>query len=199
VLIAAATTAAAETGRDVIEAVIGGTMLTLALTRPQLRWIRDGYRGKRAARLWSERLLTAFSFVMGGYAATALRIALLHQLDAEIDALLRGTAFFLFVYAWLTHFEPFVNEWRLRGGIGAAVLYTSLIPLLVAIGAVIALHTLVNRVYTSEIELLLMTIGCAGFGWLFYRWWKPLDELLDRLITRTPARSTKASRQAARR
>jgi hypothetical protein len=56
---------------------------------------------------------------------------------AESDALLEGAGLFLFVYAWLVHFEPFVREWHLRGGVGAAILYTGFVLAAVIVGGLL--------------------------------------------------------------
>jgi hypothetical protein len=52
-------------GRDVVVAIIGGTLLGLALTRPRLGWaqrLEESYR-------WSVEVVTTIvAFVMGGYA-----------------------------------------------------------------------------------------------------------------------------------
>jgi len=118
--------------RSVIVAIVGGTMLTLALTRPRLRWVERLTEDAESHRLWAERALTLFGLAMAGYAFTALFLVLHKQLGAEVDTMLRGAAYFLIVYAWLVHFEPFVAEWRLGGGLGAGIFYTGIafLPLL---------------------------------------------------------------------
>jgi hypothetical protein len=107
---------------DVVDTIIGGTMLTLALTRPRLRWVEELTDSHRSRRRWAERALTGFSFAMGGYAGTAVWIALYGRLGAETNALLEGAACFLAIYAGLVHFEPFVTEWDMAKGLGAVVL-----------------------------------------------------------------------------
>jgi len=106
----------------VILAIVGGTMLTVALTRPRLKWVERLTQGSESQRRWAERGLTALAFVMGGYAWATLFLTLQRQLDGQAAALLKGAGLFLILYAWLIHFEPFANEWRLRGGLGAVVL-----------------------------------------------------------------------------
>jgi hypothetical protein len=173
--------------REVIVAIVGGTMLTLALTRPRLRWVEQLTRDSERTRVWAERALTGFSFVMAGYAGFTLLGTLYKQLGAEFDALLRGAACFLFVYAWLVHFEPFVREWRLRGGVGAAVLYTGLLIAAMEIGGVIAEMTLGVSVIPDRIPFLLVTVvPIPVLGWLFYRWqeWptKSIAETFNELL-----------------
>jgi hypothetical protein len=75
--------------RSVVVAIVGGTMLTLALTRPRLRWVERLTEDSESHRLWAERALTIFAFAMAGYAWTALFLVLHKQLDSEIDAILR--------------------------------------------------------------------------------------------------------------
>ncbi|HEV7162594.1 MAG TPA: hypothetical protein VGN25_04995 [Solirubrobacteraceae bacterium] len=112
-----------------IVAIVGGTLLTLALTRPHLKWVERLTEHSRTTRLWAERALTFFSFVMAGYAATSVALVLQkQQINPELGALLKGTAWFLVIYAWLVHLEPFSNEWSLRGGLAACALYSGLSP-----------------------------------------------------------------------
>lgn len=152
-------------GREVIVAIIGGTMLALALTRPQLRWLKAVSAGQRSCRLWAERTLTAFSFAMAGYAAFALLLALHGQLRHEIDALLQGAAYFLAIYAGLVHYEPFVCEWRLGSGVRAFVLYIALVIPAFVLGAAIAtlmLSSLSARTYIA----ILVICGLGSVTWL---------------------------------
>jgi hypothetical protein len=168
--------------RSVVVAIIGGTMLTLALTRPRLRWVERLTEDSESNRAWAERCLTLFALVMGGYAWTALFVVLHKQLGSQIDALLEGAACFLVVYAWLTHFEPFVIEWRLGGGLGAGVLYTGLAFLAVVIGAIIAEVFLTSSLTFGDIRLVLISAVIAGGSWLFYKAWPRIDSFLDRLL-----------------
>jgi hypothetical protein len=172
----------------VIVAIVGGTMLTIVLTRPRLRWVEQLTADSEESRLWLERALTALSFVMGGYAATTLLLALHKQLGAESDALLRGAAGFLFVYAWLVHFEPFAHEWQLRGGLGAVALYTGLICPAITVGGVLAALTLDQHLIWSYVHLILLSAVPAAIGWLTYRFSATLflqaDRLLDGAISR---------------
>ena len=102
--------------RDVVVAIVGGTLLTLALTRPRLRWMERLTDQSKSQRLWAERGLTLLAFVMGGYAAASLLMVLHKQLGPQVNSLMFGAAVFLMIYAWLVHFEPFIAEWRLCGG-----------------------------------------------------------------------------------
>ena len=63
-------TAAAVNGREVIVAIVGGTMLTLALTRPRLGWIEELTKDSDRARLWAERALTGFLLEIGRASCT---------------------------------------------------------------------------------------------------------------------------------
>jgi hypothetical protein len=186
-----ATAAGAAEGHEVIVAIVGGTMLTIALTRPRLRWVDRLTEGSKPSRLWLERALTGFSFVMGGYAATTLLLTLHKQLGSESDALLKGVACFLFAYAWLVHFEPFVNEWRLRGGVGAVALYTGLIFPTAVIGGTLAGLALDHHLIFAEVHLVLLACLPAVFGWLIYRFYEPLYARLDRLTDRAIERTQK--------
>ena len=155
--------------RDVVVAIIGGTMLTLALTRPRLRWMEQLTEDSPTNRLWAERALTVLSFAMAGYAWTSLFIVLHKQLGAEIDTMLRGAACFMIVYAWLVHFEPFLAEWRLRGWTGAVVLYTCVAIFAASIGLVVADVMLLSSFTLQNLHFLSITGAVAVGGWLVYR------------------------------
>jgi hypothetical protein len=165
--------------RSVVVAIVGGTMLTLALTRPRLRWVERLTKDSERRRLRAERALTIFAFAMSGYAWTALFLVLHKQLGSEVDAMLRGAVFFLIAYAWLVHFEPFVAEWRLGGGLGAAVLYTGVATSAVAVGLIIAELLLTSSVTYS---LVLLSLGSTGASWLFYKLLPSFDSFTDRLL-----------------
>jgi hypothetical protein len=180
-LAAIARTATAAAGHEAVVAIVGGTMLTIALTRPRLRWVERLTEDSKPGRVWLERALTGFSFVMAGYAATTLLLTLHKQLGAESDALLNGAAWFLFAYAWLVHFEPFVNEWRLRGGVGAAALYTGLIFPAVVIGGTLAGVALDPHLIHAEVHLILLASVPAVLGSLVYWLYEPLYARLERL------------------
>ena len=160
-------------------------MLTLALTRPQLRWVARMPSSTKSQRLWAERALTGFSFVMGGYAATAVWMSLYGEFGSETNHLLEVAAYFLIVYAGLVHFEPFVNEWRLRTGAGALALYSSIAFSAAIIGSIIAEFSLRSHV-PADTRLAAITI-CATVGpaWLFYRYSARLDAALDRWLDTT--------------
>ena len=163
-----ATSAAASTltgAAQVIVALIGGTMLTLALTRPQLRWLRSATAGHRSRRLWAERAITGFSFVMGGYAAMSVLLVLYGQLGRDADALLEGAAYFLIVYAGLVHYEPFVCEWRVGSGMRAFALYIALVLPAIAVGAAIAIFMLSALSVRSGIAILTIC-GMGGVTWI---------------------------------
>jgi hypothetical protein len=90
--------------RDVVVAIIGGTLLALALTRPKFDWAE---RLEDSSRSTVEALITVVAFAMGGYAYGSLYIVLHRQLGGDIDKLLRGAGAFFLIYALSVHFEPF--------------------------------------------------------------------------------------------
>ena len=73
--------------RDVVVAIIGGTLLALALTRPKLDWVE---KLEDSSRSTVEALITVVAFAMGGYAYGCLYIVLHRQLGGDINKLLRG-------------------------------------------------------------------------------------------------------------
>ena len=155
--------------REVVVAIVGGTMLTLALTRPRLAWVEQLTKESDSARMWAERALTGFLLVMGGYAAVTLLVALHKQLGAETDRLLDGAGLFLFIYAWLVHFEPFVREWRLRGGAAAAVLYTGFVLAAVFIGGLLTEAALTRSFSWVEPRLAVAALLMVAVAWGLYR------------------------------
>lgn len=189
---AAATHPLAQTlnPRDVVVAIVGGTMLTLALTRPRLRWMEQLTEGSESNRLWAERALTVFAFAMGGYAWVSLFAVLHKQLGWEIDMVLRGASYFMIVYAWLVHFEPFAREWRLQGWRGAICLYTGVAIFAASIGVVLADILLQSSFTLENLRLPLLAGAVMGAGWLAYRTIPRLEAHMDRL---GPARETFAS------
>jgi hypothetical protein len=178
-------------GRDVIVGIAGGTMLSLALTRPQLRWVERLTEDSMTARLWAERALTFFSFVMAGYAATAVLLVLHKQLNAESDALLDGAAWFLMIYAWLVHLEPFSKEWNLSGGICTSILYTGFASSALIVGFSVASLVLTSSVDGGILQLLAKTAGITAFGWLLCRFGPDLMAATQRVLGREPPQPQK--------
>lgn len=172
--------APAANPRDVIVAIVGGTMLTIVLTRPRLRWVDRLTRDSELKRRWAERSLTIFAFTMGGYAWGALFMVLHKQLGAQASAMLKGSAVFFIVYGWLVHFEPFVAEWRLNGWLGAATLYTGIAFFAVSVGAVIA-DSLLASFGWADARLLSITAAFAGCTWIFYKLSPRLEAFAQRL------------------
>jgi hypothetical protein len=179
--------------RSVVVAIVGGTMLTLALTRPRLRWVERLTEDSESHRVWAERALTLFAFAMAGYAWTALFLVLHQQLGSEVDTMLKGAAFFLIVYAWLVHFDPFVAEWRLGGGFGATVFYTGVAISSVTAGLIVAEILLTSSVTYS---LVLVALGIAGVSWLFYKLLPRFDSFIDRLFGEEKDDSSKSTMES---
>jgi len=167
--------------RSVVVAIVGGTLLTLALTRPRLRWMERLTDQSKSQRLWAERGLTLLAFVMGGYAAASLLMVLHKQLGPQVNSLMFGAAVFLMIYAWLVHFEPFIAEWRLSGGVRAGVLYTGIAVLATIIGAAIA-EALLFSINGNRILLLAIGVGFAVCCWVVYRFLPRLESFMDRLF-----------------
>lgn len=167
-------------GREVIVAIVGGTLLTLALTRPHLKWVERLTEHSRTTRLWAERALTFFSFVMAGYAATSVALVLQkQQINPELGALLKGTAWFLVIYAWLVHLEPFSNEWSLRGGLAACALYSGVVTFAVAVGFAVASLVLTSSLHDA-LGLLGTAAGIMVSGWALYRFGSDLLAAIER-------------------
>ncbi|MGA2452577.1 MAG: hypothetical protein ABSG93_03570 [Solirubrobacteraceae bacterium] len=146
------------------------------------------------ARVWSERALTFFSLVMAGYAAVTLLDALHKQLGPESDALLEGAGMFLCVYAWLVHFEPFVREWRLRGGSGAAALYTGVLGAAVIIGGLLTEIALQPSLTRMDAALAPTAAIIVATGWGVYRWGPDYHMPVNVLRRKAgPRRSAKSS------
>ncbi len=144
-------------------------MLTLVLTRPRLRWLEQLTEGSTSHRLWAERALTIFSFVMGGYAWMSLFLVLHKQLGAEVSAMLKGAAAFIVLYAGLVHFEPFLAEWRSGKGGGAALLYVCIAGAAVLLGAEIAILVLEPSFTHTDLEMTVLVIVFACLGPVLYR------------------------------
>ncbi len=193
----ASSTSAVLNGREVIVAIVGGTMLTVALTRPRLRWVERLTEESPSSRVWAERALTCFSLVMVGYALITLDAALHRQLDSGSNALLRGAVIFLIIYAWLVHLEPFVREWRLRGGAGACFLYTFVAGAMGLIGVLLAEIAVSRSLPSDTLELSLWSGAFLVAGWVAYRLAPAFDGALNRICDRlfTSISSTKAPRE----
>jgi len=118
---------------------------------------------------------------MGGYAAASLLMVLHKQLGPQVNSLMFGAAVFLMIYAWLVHFEPFIAEWRLSGGVRAGVLYTGIAVLATIIGAAIA-EALLFSINGNRILLLAIGVGFAVCCWVVYRFLPRLESFMDRLF-----------------
>jgi hypothetical protein len=197
-LAVAAQVSSSVNGREVILAVVGGTMLTLALTRPRLAWIEQLTEESSSARVWAERGLTFFLLVMAGYAGVSLLEALHKQLGPESDALLEGAAVFLFAYGWLVHFEPFAREWQLRGASSAVVLYTCVVGAAVLIGMLLNELALRSTVSLWELVLLVLATLVVAMGVGLYRWAPDFPLPRRRLIKTMFARPTKSDPESSR-
>src|ERR1700677_4479222 len=99
--ILATTSTASAGGREVVVAIVGGTMLALSLSRPRLWWTEAPTDGSVLTRRWaklaltlSERALTLFLLVMAAYAACTLAEVLNKQLGREFVDLLHGAGAF---------------------------------------------------------------------------------------------------------
>jgi hypothetical protein len=148
-------------GRDVVVAIIGGTLLGLALTRPRLAWAQ---RLDESFRWSVEVVTTIVAFVMGGYAYGALFVVLHRQLGSDVHQLLRGAGVLIGVYAAFVHFEPFAegHNWRERGSaifLYVAVAITSLLG-----GVVLVEYTLTKAVHagTTLIEVTVLMVLAGG-------------------------------------
>jgi hypothetical protein len=131
-MLASVVAASQLSGRDVIVTLVGGTLLSIALTRPKLQWVEQLTKDSDKHRLYAQRAFTWLSFMMAGYAGFSVSLVVRRQVNAEVDALLDGAGAFLLVYALIVHFEPFVNEWRLSDASRAIWLYATF-----AMGAII--------------------------------------------------------------
>ena len=161
-------TTSASSGREVVVAIVGGTMLALSLTRPRLRGIEGQTEGSESAHAWDERVLTLFLLVMAAYATCTLAEVLSKQLGREFVALLRGAGAFLFVYAWLVHFDPFVREWRLHRGFPAVVLYTCVMYSALIVGLSLTGVALNVPFLTGDPRLVVNAILTPAMGLAFY-------------------------------
>ena len=158
-------------------------MLALSLTRPRLWWTEaptDGSvstrRWAERLRRWAERLLTLFLLVMAAYAACTLAEVLSKQLGREFVDLLDGAGAFLCLYAWLVHFGPFVREWRLRGVVGAAVLYTCVMYSALVVGLILTGVVLNVPFLAGDRGLVVNAILALAMGLAFYWLTRPNPE-----------------------
>lgn len=199
--------------REAILAIVGGTLLTIVLTRPKLRWLEDLTESSTSRRRWAERGLSALAFVIGGYAWATLFLVLQTQLGSEYARLVKGAGILIAVYAALIHFEPFIEEWRRRGAFAAGLLYVGCACVFVDVGISLAETLRSTSVSTGVVRLLVLATAVAGTSGLAYLLMPKSDPTLDepesseeplirskntarvtvtRGPTRTPARSTRA-------
>ncbi len=154
---------------EIVLTIVGGTMLSLALTRPRLRWMERLTETSPGSRLWTERGLTVLAFGIGGYAWVTLFITLRGQLEAGPARLIHVAAYVLIAYAGLTHFEPFVNG-RMRSGsvIAAFFAYFGWAVFAAGVGAASALDVRVSSISAGWAILRLVSVTAAG---CFVLWW----------------------------
>jgi hypothetical protein len=133
----------ASHGTEVVIAIIGGTLLALALTRPKLDWVE---KLEDSSRSTAQVLITIVAFAMGGYAYGSLYIVLHRQLGGDIDKLLRGAGAFFLIYALSVHFEPFSggHGWTERASL--IVLYVAVAIAAILGGVVFVEYTLSHSV-----------------------------------------------------
>jgi len=167
---------------EIVLTIVGGTMLSLALTRPRLRWMERLTEASPDARLWAERGLTVFAFAVGGYAWVTLFITLHGQLEAGPARLIRVAAYVLIAYAGLTHFEPFVNG-RTRSLVAAILAYAGWAFLAAGVGAAFALDIRAHSTSTGWPILGLVSVtaaGCFLFWWLVPKFEAAVDRLFPK-------------------
>jgi len=155
-------------GRDVVVAIIGGTLLGLALTRPRFGWVE---RLVGSSRHYTEMITTIVAFVMGGYAYGSLFIVLHRQLGGDIDKLLWGAGLFFGLYAACVHFEPFSegHGWRERGS--AIILYVAVAFAAILSGLVFVEYTLSHSVssWPTLIKTAVAVLVAYGIYWFVRR------------------------------
>ncbi len=155
-------------GRDVVVAIIGGTLLGLALTRPRFGWVE---RLEDSSRQYAEVVTTILAFVMGGYAYGALFIVLHRQLGGDIDKLFRGAGLFFGLYAAAVHFEPFSagDGWRERSS--AVLLYITVAFVAILGGVMFVEYTLSGSVssWPTLIKAALLLLVASLLHWLVRR------------------------------
>lgn len=144
-----------------VVAIIGGTLLGLALTRPRFGWVQ---RLEESSRRSAETATTIVAFVMGGYAYGALYVILHRQLGSDIDKLLRGSGIFFTIYAGCVHFEPFSEtEGSLERGV-AIFLYSVVAAGAITLGAAFVEYTLNGSISLILIKAALVVAGACGRG-----------------------------------
>jgi hypothetical protein len=158
----------AISGSDVVVAIIGGTLLGLALTRPKFAWLErlDDYW-----RQYVEVITTIVAFVMGGYAYGALFIVLHRHLEGDIDKLLRVAGAFFAAYALCVHFGPFSkgHGWR---ELGSAILLYLAVAIAATLGGVVLVeYTLSHNVNSGPtlIKVTLLLLAACLLRWLTWR------------------------------
>lgn len=165
-------------GRDVVVAIIGGTLLGLSLTRPSPGWLR---RVDPSTRLGTEITMTITAFVMGGYAYGSLFVMLHGQLGTAVHKLLHAAAIFLLLYALYVHYEPFFDDGsRLRCAM-AGLLYLDVTVASAMAGVVLVEYMLTDSVQSSPL-LFISTgiIALLGGLYLLARRCSPRSEELER-------------------
>ncbi|HLM86577.1 MAG TPA: hypothetical protein VK272_10370 [Solirubrobacteraceae bacterium] len=170
-------------GQEIVLTIVGGTMLTLALTRPRLRWMERLTEASPGGRLWAERGLTVFAFCIGGYAWATLFLTLHGQLEPHPAALIRVAAYVLIGYAGLTHFEPFVNG-RTKSVAAAAFAYVGWAMLAAGVGAAAAVDIRVSSLSASRGIMLVSSAGavvCFLAWWMFPKFESVVDHVFDGL------------------
>ncbi len=166
------------TGSDVVVAIIGGTLLGLALTRPRLAWLE---RLDDGSRRYGEIVMTIGAFVMGGYAYGSLYLVLHRQLGGEIDKLLRGAGVIFGVYAAFVHFEPFSDGegWREVGS--AMLLYVAVAVAAVLSGVICVEYTLDGSVGSWRIFMEMIVPVVSAYG--IYRFVRRLQRAVGEVET----------------
>jgi hypothetical protein len=117
---------------------------------------------------------------MGGYAASAVWIALYKEVSPETDDLLRGAAYFLLVYAGIVHFQPFANGMRRYGGFIALILYVSFAFSAAVVGATIAEFSLTSDVAATLAGQALGLCAATALIWCLCAFSSQLKAGLDR-------------------
>jgi hypothetical protein len=153
--------------QEIVLTIVGGTMLSLALTRPRLRWVDRLTETSPGIRLGVERGLTLLAFGIGGYAWVTLFVTLHGELEAGAVPLIRNAAYILIGYAALTHFEPFANG-RTRSLMAACFAYVGWAFFAAGLGAAFALGVRVNSISAGWPIVRLASITAAG---CFVIWW----------------------------